>query len=224
MNVFAQDFNKIDRQLGKEFEVLSRYTPFEFEKTEAQNKKIIKLIFQILKKYPKSIQYMFKQLAFVKISTSENKKIRIFSWDNMLSGTGRENINIFQFVDNNQNCVGQLDQYGSIDKIYSISFGSKNVFLMISQQKLSNPIRGLFASALQINSNCTFTEKCKIFKTPKKTYNQIDVNYSIFENDNNAYINFTNNILYIPLVLENGKLTNKFLKYKLKEGSFYFEK
>lgn len=223
---FAQDFKKIENQWCKEFEVLHNFKMEEFEKTEAQNRKIVKLMLQVFKKYPKSMQYPFEKLenGFVSISISENKKLRIFSWDNMLGGTGRENINICQLVDKSQNCAAEINQVSNIDNVYWINSNVQNLYLILSSQKLSNPIHGFFASSLQINAGCKITENVKIFKTATKELSEIGVSYSIFENENEANISYIKDILYIPIVLQNGKLTDRFLKYRLRKGVFYFEK
>lgn len=225
---YAQDYQKIENQIYDEFNKLQSFGIGDsFDKIDAQNQKITELLLNVFKKYPQSINYPFEKLGdlFLSITESENKKLRIFSWDDMTGGTGRTNINLYQYSFKNQNCFGIINHSGNIENIYNIySNKNKDLYLVLSSGKLSNPLRGICAFSIDISSDCITRTDLEIFKTSKKSISKINLSYSTFENDDEANFIFEKDILSVPIVLKNGKITNRFLRYRLKNGIFYFEK
>ena len=116
---------------------------------------------QIIKTNPRSLEYSFKKLqeeTDIRIATSSDKKLRIYSWDNNQGGTMRFFDQIIQFNDNgkiNSNLkTSNEDAQSFISKIYSIKTNKKEtIYLTINNSIYSTKDASQSVFAYKISNN-----------------------------------------------------------------------
>lgn len=193
-------------------------------------------LINFLEDNPSSLYYKFKSLTDSNdchIVTSTDGLFRIFSWDTQLGGTMHEFNNIFQFKSSGKVYSTELnrneDDIGTdfID-IYTLKANNKTYYLTISGGSESTKDAYEKISAYTISSD-TLDDKVKLIKTQSGLKNSISFEYDFFSVVDRPerpirLIKYDSDkkIIYIPIVLENGKVTDRFIFYQF--TGQYFEK
>lgn len=185
---------------------------------------------------PSSLDYKFQALMDSRaciVTTSKDGLFRIYSWDDQLGGTMRFFQNIFQFKSDGQVFTKSYEtKEGDSGSFYSTmyTFYANNLtyYLAInnsigSSKDLSQTIKVFSIDNKQLN------DTVRLIKTSSGLRNKINVGFDFFsvvdrperpiqliKYDENK------NIIYIPIVLENGKVTDRFILYQF--NGQYFEK
>ncbi len=189
-----------------------------------------------IKNNPSSIDCKFKSLTDSKtfsIVTSADNSFRIYSWDTWLGGTMQNYKNLFQFKSDGKVRALTFD-YGEGDmgtyytEIFSLKANGKIYFLGVSGGSESSKYAYEVIRAYSINDS-TLDDSVKLIKTASGLQNSIFIEYDFFSVADRPErplklikYDADKKIIYIPIVWENGKVTNKFIRYQF--TGQYFEK
>jgi hypothetical protein len=190
----------------------------------------------VIKTYPASLQYKFKSLAdsnACNIVTSSDGLFRIYSWNTWLGGSMRDFKNVFQYKKNDKVFTSvPYDNEGDFGTdftaVYPLAANNKTYYLAIAGGSLSSKDAYENISVYTI-TNDTLDDKVKLIKTKSGLNNSIHFEYDFFSVANRPerpirliQYDAAKKIIYIPMVLEDGKVTNKFIPYQF--TGQYFEK
>ncbi|HZX58159.1 MAG TPA: hypothetical protein VFE54_05520 [Mucilaginibacter sp.] len=187
-----------------------------------------------VEKFPATISYPFYQLKKepVTILTSADGLFRIYSWDDETGGTMRYFDNIFQYK-----IAGRAEIIAAINKpegesgsmyqeLYTFKANGKTYYLATTLEIGSTII---YVNGIQVFSieGGKLNPDTKIIRTKSGLHSTIDYEYNptlTADEKISSYIHFDHDTqsIYIPIVLEKGKLTNKYILYKF--TGQYFER
>ena len=241
--LLAQTPKQIEDDLLKSFKRID----FWFEKTQdttydalrandslgKTNEVFAKKLISCIEKFPSTITYPFNSLKknYLNISTSTDGRLRIYSWDDMTGGTMRYFENIFQYKSGTKT-IAMHDaseaggDYGpAYEILYTFKIQDKTYYLVTileigSSKDLEKGIQVFSIENGKLNTDT------KIIKTKSGLHSQITYDYDLSRTSEKIHseIHFDANTksIYIPVVLENGKLTNNYITYKF--TGQYFER
>jgi hypothetical protein len=189
-----------------------------------------------IKNNPSTIDCKFKSLTdsnTCSIVTSADNSFRIYSWDTWLGGTMHNYKNLFQFKSDGKVRTLTFD-YGEGDMgtyftdVFSLKANGKIYFLGVSGGSESSKYAYEVIRAYSINDS-TIDDSVKLIKTASGLQNSILIEYDFFSLADRPErplklikYDADKKIIYIPIVWENGKVTNKFIRYQF--TGQYFEK
>jgi hypothetical protein len=232
----TNSFDKVDGELAT---LYSKIFPFYYGDHDSLNyysELFSTRLASFIKKNTKTLNYKFKSLTdsnACNIVTSTDGLFRIYSWDTWLGGTMHDFKNIFQFKSGNKvhskNLYSNEDDFGSnFTDIFTLKTNGKTYYLAVSGGSESTKDAYETISAYTI-SNDTLNDKVKLIKTPSGLNNSILFEYDFFSVVDRRerpirLIKYDTDkkIIYIPIVLENGKVTNRYIYYQF--NGQYFEK
>jgi hypothetical protein len=187
---------------------------------------------------PTTLNHKFKLFAdsnVCSIVTSADRRFRIYSWDTWLGGTMHAFNNIFQFKSADQVHSSHLnndeDDFGYglyFTDIFSLKANGKTYYLAVGGGSESTKDAYETISVYSI-SNDTLDSNVKLIKTKSGLNNSISFEYDFFSVVDRPErpirlikYDVDKKIIYIPIVLENGTVTDRYILYQFKEE--YFEK
>ena len=237
-NSFGQtnSFDKADKELTS---LYSKIFTFYYGNNDSLNycsELFSTRLLTFIKKYPATLNYKFKSLTdsnACHIVTSNDGLLRIYSWDTWLGGTMHDFKNIFQFKTGNkiystdlEKNEGDFDTY--FTDIFSLKANLKTYYLAVSGGSESTKDAYETISVYAISSD-TLNDKVKLIKTTSGLNNSISFEYDFFSVVDRPerpirLIRYDTDkkVIYIPIVLDNGKVTNRYILYQF--NGKYFEK
>ncbi|MBA5792264.1 hypothetical protein H1R17_07890 [Flavobacterium sp. xlx-214] len=188
----------------------------------------------LIKNNNNTINYPFDLLQkenALKMATSADKKLRVYSWDTNSGGSMRFFNQMYQFNANGNITLNvslaSNDSQSYFSKIYSVQNNKKEtIYLVISNSILSGRYSVQYVDAYKIGTENLI--KTPVFKTKTKTLDKIAVDYDFFSVVDRPerpveLITFNNNILKIALVDDNQNVTTKNLIYEWNEDLFIYK-
>lgn len=189
-----------------------------------------------IKNNPSTIDCKFKSLTdsnTCSIVTSADNSFRIYSWDTWTGGTMHNYKNLFQFK--SEGIVRTLTfDYGEADMgtyftdVFSLKANGKIYYLGVGGGSESSKYAYEVIRAYSITDS-TIDNSVKLIKTESGLQNSILVEYDFFSVVDRPdrpikliKYDADKKTIYIPIVWENGKVTNKFIRYQF--TGQYFEK
>lgn len=204
---------------------------------ELNNKVFKEKITNYIKTYPKTLNYEFNLLKKnIHIVTSEDKLFRIYSWNTWMGGTMEDFENIFQYKSNEKvyykNSLdknnGEWDYVPFYSQIYTLKVNRKTYYLVIKNGSYSSKDASQSIQIFNIENN-KLNDSVKLIKTKNGLTNSIDFDFDFFSVVNRherplelIKYDTEKRIIYIPIVYENGKVTNNYMTYEF--TGKYFEK
>lgn len=202
-----------------------------------ENKRLIKKMLQAFNKNPATLYARFDSLdQQMNIATSPDKKFRIYSWDTQTGGTMRFFANIIQFktltgvkAELYFNPIDDREEMGCgffYDSVYELTKGKETYYLatrtaIFSSKDLMHQVK-LFKT-----TNGRLNDTAALIKTKTGIRNELGYEYDFFSVVDIPYgsrphvtFNHKTNILSIPLVTEDGKVTSKTIRYKF-NGQYF---
>lgn len=189
-----------------------------------------------IKSNPSTLNCHFKSLIdsnVCSIVTSSDGSFRIYSWDTWLGGTMHDYKNLFQFKSNGKVQTLTFD-YGEGDMgtyftdVFSLQANGKMYFLGLSGGSESTKYAYELIRVFSTTDN-TIDDSVKLIKTKEGLQNSILIEYDIFSlvdkpERPRTLIKYDpeKKMIYIPIIWENGKVTQKFIRYQF--TGQYFEK
>lgn len=192
-----------------------------------------------------TLTYPFSSLAKntkIKIISSEDHRLRVYSWDDQSGGSMRFYNQAYQWSENQKvhtqihtNTTARngleeegLNPRGYFSKVYTIkNKENQSIYLVIENGKYSNRDLMQQITAYQIDNNQLIATP--VFKTPKEQLSSIYVGYdfsSVVDRPERPIeiITLQENTLLVALVTEKGVVTSKNLIYEWNGQFFQFTK
>ena len=246
---YGQTLENIEKELESIIEkrnyFINNINISSFDSIFEYNNKLEKIVLKYTSKNPETLNYHFKNLSnhpnSLNIITSEDNLFRIYNWNTLDGGTMQFYKNVFQYY-HNGNVYSELSKVESEDDIVSVNFyeindlkiDNKNYYITFSLFVGSSALYYYEVKIFSIE-NGKLNDNVNLIKTKEGLTNtlgyEIDFTnssnqdrkneYKIIENMSLVY-DKKNRTIIIPLIKDNGKLTNRKIKYKLKDK--YFEK
>src|SRR5690606_16273237 len=189
------------------------------------SKKFTDSIIHLIKNNPNTFNYSFELLQkenAIDLISSDDNRLRVYSWNNHLGGTMRFFNQIFQFKSSEQITadvhLAEKDPQAFFSKIYTVqNKNNENIYLVISNSILSSKYSVQHINAYKIDTGNL--GKIPIFKTKTSTLDQISVEYDFFSVVDRSerpveLITFENDILKIAFIDNKQNVTNKNLIYE----------
>lgn len=189
-----------------------------------------------IKDNPTTLNYKFKSLTdsnVCNIVTSADGLLRIYSWNTWLGGTMPDFNNLFQFKSGNEVHATNLERneggYGTyFTDIFTLNTGRKTYYLTVYGANVSSKDAYETISVFAIEGD-TLNDKVKLIKTKSGLNNSISFDYDFFSVASRPErpirlikYDAEKKIIYIPIVLEDGDVTNRYILYQF--TGQYFEK
>lgn len=234
---FSQNEPAIENDLLKIFlEIKDSRTESDVssEDVAAANNQFAEALLKALKSNLGLIHYPFKKLvaAHLKILTSSDGKLRLYNWDDNLGGTMRNHKIVLQTqpASGKQTVMLWNDDGPFINSLYTFKSGT-NIYYLISNTHVgSTAVRFETILVYQLDSNGSMAD-ARIIKTAERITNMLGahLDYSASVNRSLAYSNTKTSFnsatkeISIPLILANGKITNRKIVYRF-NGTFFEKK
>ncbi len=188
----------------------------------------------LIKNNNSTLNYPFEKLQkenALKMATSADKKLRVYSWDNNSGGSMRFFNQIYQFdADGNITVNASLasnDSQAFFSKIYTVqNKNNESIYLVISNSILSSKYSVQHINAYKIGTENL--HNAAVFKTKNNTLDKISVEYDFFSVVDRPerpveIITFVNNTLKIALVDDKQNVTSKNLIYEWNGDVFLYK-
>ena len=232
---FAQHTNheKFEKELT---EVSAKIFPFYYgsqDSLELYSTLFSDMFITYIKKNPSTLEYPFKSLLdsnACNIVTSADGLFRIYTWDTWMGGTMHDFNGIFQYRSGKKVFTKNLklddDQGCYYSDIFTLKANSKTYYLAINNASYSTKDQNQGIKIFTIENN-NLNDTIKLIKTASGFTNQIDVEFDFFTvidtNERPLRIikyDADKKIISIPIVYEDGKVTNKFMYYQF-NGKYF---
>lgn len=146
----------------------------------------IDYIKQVIKNHPKSMTHPFRQLVgdrAMETATSEDKKLRFYSFNKETGGTMQFYDTVYQTNENGTVKTidvkeGEGDNSYYVSDIYTFDAEKETYYVVIANQIASN--RDIVQIARAYTLNGGELQPVKLFTTEKKDYDEIPVHYDFF--------------------------------------------
>lgn len=244
--LYAQSVKEIEDSVAFYLNGIEQYNGYaewregKIDTLDYYNNTLLRYLENNLEKQPLTLEAKFSRItkSGMHISTSEDKHFRIYSWNVQSGGTMQGFNSVFQFKVGRHTYAKVLyvdtfiqDEwqgpgyfYPEIHNVKSVTGEKYYLAKRIAVWSSKYVTVGIQAFAVEGNR---LNDSIKIFKTSKTTLNNIDCEYEYLSNYNHKTRNENNSIhfskdnkkLYIPIVNEE-KMTNKYLVYKW-DGNYY---
>jgi hypothetical protein len=191
--------------------------------------------------YSGTLTWPFDSLGHeIQIVSSKDLLFRIYTWNRWEGGTMQSDDNIFQFKSNNKVYAKLFVDTGgdgnegpgiAYYEIYTLKANNKTYYLAIGESVASSGLIGQSIQAFTIEDH-TLNNSVKLIKYNGRFHNSIEVVYDFTLPANSSVkmpgpsIKYSDmgKILSIPVVDENGKVTNRYLLYQFNGKYFQFIK
>ena len=244
LSAFAQNTEAIEADLLKSFRQIKYWdakisdTTLKAEDSlDKANDSFTTKLQQVTEQTPATLKYSFSLLRkeYLNICTSADGLFRIYSWDTEGGGTMHEFENVMQYKarkttysiivsDTPLNSVEKYVPYYS--KIYSFMNNGKTYYLSIFEGVYCSGCRGAGIQIFTIE-NGKLNDDVKLFKTKTGLHSQLYYEYDLYSVINQKVkpkitFNLNTKILHLPVVIEQGKVTRRYITYKF--TGKYFER
>lgn len=185
---------------------------------------------------PNSFKESFTALAsqnLLNVITSEDKKMKIYSWESFDNGSMRFYKVMFQYKVGKEiktqimQVEDPTDPLYNFTSIYTLNSKEKTYYIALSKNKASNKDVSESIHVFTIETD-SVNYNNPLFKTSRATYNRIDVPYDFFSiSDNEGQIIMylpKEKIVKIPIVTEDGMVTPRYIIYKFNGQNFIHTK
>ena len=219
---------KIEADLVKSYKSIqtARYDDSDLDKLNDANKTFKEKLLDYTSKYPSTLTSKFDLLKKeIDIASSEDGLFRIYSWNTCGGGTMQEFENVFQFKCGD-NVYVKASKVGDgifnpfYSQIFTLKANGKTYYLAINNDILSSQDAMQSIKVFTIENN-TLNDQVKLFKTKTQLLNEINVAFdfsSVADRPERPLklIKYdpAKKTVYIPIVYENGKVTDKYIVYQ----------
>lgn len=184
---------------------------------------------------PATLNFPFKLLTGkndVRIKTSKDGRLRLYSWDNRLGGSMRYYETIYQWKDSHRTYTTTSIEKDSnsisyVCEIYTVQTDTVRYYLVVTETAASNKdmMQSVTAYAIQQGK----LKSAKLFRTKNASFEHIDVPYNFFSVVDRPerpvkliWYDTQQKALYLPVVDQQGQIINRNLRYQLRNGLLKF--
>jgi len=237
INLFAQSDATIRQQVGNSFSRITYWMDSESnskdDSLEQSNKNFQKLLLTYTGKYSQTLKQNFDGIDGLKVVTSADGMLRIYSWDTGTGGTMHFFKDVVQYQSGKQTRSLTLNNFNregetgySYEAIHTLKTRNKNYYLINYKGIYSSKDIGEGIRIFSIDNGGLNTE-VKLIKTQSGMHNSINYSYDFFSIVNwkvrpSILFNAGTNEIKIPLVNADQQVTKNFITYKF--NGKYFEK
>lgn len=241
LSAFGQSDAKIERELVGHIENIQKWSVYGSEPKEDLLSKENEIFADKLLKYTQNastLDYKFGELKkLMYISTSEDGKLRIYSWDTEDGGTMHNFDRVYQYRGADGKVYSKTDELSEGDAgsfvydIFTLDASGGKVYLVCSDAILSTSDVGQSVNLFKIE-NASLNDEIKLIKTKTGLQNSLGFEYDFFSVSDRperpikliSYDKAAKSIK-IPVVLKDekfqyGKVTNKFIVYQF-DGKYF---
>ena len=235
---FAQksDLSSEEIKLIKLYSQILSYSQENYDSISYYAERFENKFTNFIKNNSTTLDYSFKNSIDSNICwvrTSNDKNFRIYNWDTRTGGSMHIFKTIYQWRNNGKVFVN-APQYAEGDpgsfcsKIFTVIINNQSFYLAIGNGIFSNKSMMQEISTFSIKGN-KLVDTVKLFKTKTKKLNRISIEFDFFSVVDRPerpleLINYDDKkkIIYIPVVDNNGKVSNKNILYQLNGSYFEF--
>lgn len=248
----AQDTRAIEADLCRSFLQLNYWTLRSHDDISVKHKLdpdsmkwvsdslFLRKLLYYTNKYPATLTCPFKKMSndsiWIGVLSSADSLFRIYNWDNELGGTMHYYNTVFQYQGGGSVKAYSATGYNpedenigpeyTYDTIQSFKANGKTYYL-VTRTGIYSTADFMDELKLFTIENGKLNDTAHLIKTQTGVRNILSYEYRLNdpEKDFRVYTLHFNNAdstIYVPLVLDNGKKTSKFIRYKF--TSPYFEK
>jgi hypothetical protein len=244
LSAFGQTNEKIEQELVGHIKNILEWSNYTNRSGENLSEKLFKeneIFKKKLSKYTKrlsTLKYKFPRLAEdINISTSEDGKFRIYSWDTETGGTIHRFENVYQYKGKNGKVysksyeLSEMEPGGFYTDIFQVKTKKETIYLARFSAILMTSLSYQSIDLFKIE-NKSLNDKIKLFKTKMGLQNYIGFEYNFFSVVDRPerpikliLFDKKTKTLEIPVVIEdekfpNGRVTNKFISYRF-NGKYF---
>jgi hypothetical protein len=237
---FAQNskLSELEKELFKQYSQLKSSKYSHSDSLEFYSNLFSKNLENTIKNDPTTLHFEFKKLINEKccfIYTSKDKNFRVYSWDLLIGGTMHYYKTMYQYRANNQ-IFTLIPEYDVMDsgtfcsEIFTVKIRNQTYYLLITNGIYSSQDASQSVSAFTIK-NKKIIDTVKLFKTKKEVLHEIIVPFNFFSVIDRPerplkLITYDEGreIISIPVVDKDGRVTKKNILYQLKGDYFEFLK
>jgi len=218
------------------FEADYKVYPHMQDSLEFESELFGRMFYDYIFVHPETMNNGFKGLMNegLMISDSDDKLLRIYSWDTQLGGTMRFYNNIYQYRSGDKVYSKMIidtsadgpDPGGWYSFIYTLNTDSKKYYLAVSNSEYSTSEIGQSLQAYSIESN-ELNNTEKLFKTDDGMSNSLGIGFNLFLADNHPerpmklfLFSDKKKELSIPVITKKGAVTDKYIIYKF-NGKYF---
>ena len=225
---------QMDTDLVGSYKKLTNLTYGYGDSVEFYSNAFSNKITNYISKNPETITCPFTGLKenYCSVVTSADGLFRIYSWDTWLGGTMHDFNNIYQFT-SNQKTYTKIYDYGEGDygtyytDIYTLKANNKTYYLTLRMNSFSTRDHMQAINICTIEGD-TLNNSVALIKNRDTLLSSIIVEYNFMSVVNRPErplrlikYDVDKKIIYIPIVLDNGDVTDRFILYQFKGN--YFE-
>ena len=242
--IFSQDKKSDETELLShlkkikywKYEADYKVYPHIQDSLESESALFQRMFYDYINTRPETINNDFKELLSegLMISNSDDKMLRIYSWNTETGGTMHFYDNIYQYKSGDKIYSKMIidtsgdgpDPGGWYSFIYTLNTDAKKYYLAVSNSEYSTIDIAQSVGAFTIeNGRLDNTEK--LFKTEGKMSNELGISFNFFNVENHPerplkliLFNEKKKELSIPVISEKGAVTDKFIVYKF-NGKYF---
>lgn len=242
--LFAQNISAIEKQLNSAFQRIDYWSSEGrdhknfYDSLSSANTKFENLLIRYTSSHPQTLHHDFNSLKKIGLimTTSEDGKFRVYSWDSWTGGSMHFFKNVFQYEAPDKKVYSKaVENQGEGDpgcyyyQINDIISENKKYYLTLNKAILSS---GMSYHAIKFFSidNGLLNDKAQLIKTQSGIKNQLGYEVDLTASANRQYegrdyeiqYDSKNKIISIPLIQTDSKVTSKKIRYQFKGK--YFEK
>ena len=235
---FGQDLAALEHNLLAKFQRIRYWHSFSsdddkinsIDSLEKANLTFQKALLPFTGREPATLSYVFQQLqdSGLTIATSADHRFRIYSWDTEEGGTMHFFSSVYQYQTEQgvfsktfQDSADEGDPGAWSTPVYTLRLPTKTYYLAINHTIFSNLDIHQAIQAFSIDKRA-LNDSVRLFKTKTGLKNKISFDFNFFsamkdhEERPIQLITFdpVKKEVHIPIVLENGSVTRKFLSYR----------
>jgi hypothetical protein len=245
LSALGQDQKSIEQALLKKFKKITYWADYKgdtdnlykYDSLEKANEDFRKLLLKYTSQHPSTLTFAFKGLdeEGLSIATSVDGLFRIYSWDTYTGGTMHFFDNVYQYKANGKvfaKAIKESEDEGDpgylYSSIYSLSSTGKTYYLGLRHAIYSSKDTYQGVKAFIISNNSLNTET-KLIKTKTGLRNALGFEFDFFSVVDQLErpvrlirYDAATKTLRVPVVLEDGKVTDKSMVYQF--TGQYFER
>jgi hypothetical protein len=240
-SLHAQHIPAIEQELVSQFKKIDYWATFKdsafpdinkYDSLEAANKEFRFNLLSYTSTAAPTLTYEFKELETLGlyIRTSEDRLFRIYSWDTRLGETGHIFDAVYQYRSEDNKVFSKTIKIGDAGRwysnIYTLKTDNKTYYLGLYHAVFSSKDSYQGVKLFSIEKDM-LNDDVRLIKTRTSLRNDLGFGFNLFSVANRSerpvkliYYEEDEKKLSIPVVLQDGKVTKKFVVYQFNGEQF----
>ena len=223
----TQNLDAIEKDLIEAYAPISSFFRIDYDSLQYYSQQFDQKISTYLEKYPATFKHPFTQLKeHCFITTSADSLLRIYSWDTWLGGTAHIFSSIAQFQSGGSIFLDEVRGMGFFPEVFTVKTPQKTYYIAVSHGIFSTADAGQSVEAFTIEQN--ELRPVELFNTKGKMSTSISFEFDFFSVVDHPerplkLIRYDEKkkVISVPVIAENGAVTELFTRYRF--NGKYFE-